>query len=260
MRKIACATLSCDGFKETHFRESFKKLPKIPIRYVEFNCWYPGDLTNKSIENINSKCEEKNLKPIAIYGTHFGGETRGEICKDVAHKIRMMEVAKAVGCHRIVATGLNGRPEGSLMSIISVLKEIVPMAEDMNINICLENHFNNTLEKIEDYREIFNCISSDHVGLCVDTGHFYASGVSLSKIVDIFENKINHIHLKDCKEKGKDNFVNYGEGEVDHFGFMKKVVDNGYQGFMTLELELKNKSEVVKQLKQAKKMFEPFTS
>lgn len=259
MRKISCGTLSCDGFENTHFKESFRILPKVPITYVEFDCWHPGDLTQQSINNIMENCEKTGINPIGIYSTNFGGKNQSDLCKDVAHKIRMLEVAKKVNCKRIVATACSGRPDWGLKNSILVLKEIVPMAEEYEINVCLENHYNNTFENIKDYYEIFSKITSDKVGLCVDTGHFDASNINLGKVASEFKDKINHIHLKDCKRSaGKYDFVNFGEGETDNFGFLEKMIEHNYNGYMTLELAFEDKSKVVEQLRIAKKIFKPY--
>jgi hypothetical protein len=34
---LACATISCDGFDDNDFRNSFRIMPDVGFKYIEFN-------------------------------------------------------------------------------------------------------------------------------------------------------------------------------------------------------------------------------
>jgi sugar phosphate isomerase/epimerase len=208
---LACSTLSCDGFGDNKFVQSLRKLPAIGYRYIELNCWQPSDLTPNNIRNMKRRCKEAGLEPIAVYGSSFGG-IGFEISKDVCHKIRMIDAAVELNCHRIVATGAKRGEKGGLESIITALKEIAPYAEERGVLVCLENHANNNLENIDDYKEVFSRIDSPNVGLCIDTGHFDAAGVSLDEVMEQLHEKVCHIHVKEAVQIGVEKFVRFGEG------------------------------------------------
>jgi sugar phosphate isomerase/epimerase len=147
----------------------------------------------------------------------------------------MIEAAAELGCRRIVATG-EDRETGNLEDAIAVLEMIVPFAEEKDVLICLENHAGNTFENIEDYTRIFSSVSSSHVGLCIDTGHFEAAGVRLQDVIDTFHDRINHIHVKENRQFGRKQFVRFGEGETDNAYVVERMLSYGYGGYVDIEL------------------------
>lgn len=131
---LSCSSLSCDGFGDHKFVQSLIVMPKIGYKYIELNCWQPSDLSPNTIRNLKRRCSEAGLIPSAVYGSSFGG-VKFSISKDVCHKLRMIDAAVELDCHRIVATGAKRGTEGGLESIITVLKEITPYAEERGVLI-----------------------------------------------------------------------------------------------------------------------------
>jgi len=155
---LACSTLSCDGFVDSGFVRTFEVAPRVGFRFVELNCWHPADYTPARIERIKAMSAETGLRPIAVYGSSFGGSNNHELSKDVCHKLRMIDMAGELGCRRVVATGGRRGTQGGLEAIITVLREIAPVAEERGILVCLENHANNNLQDIADYEHLFKAI------------------------------------------------------------------------------------------------------
>ena len=233
MIRLACATLSVEGFGETAFDKTFSVLPAIGYRYVEFNCWYPSALSPPMIRSLKERCDETGLTPAAI---HLNSGIGGNLIKDFSHKVWAMEAVCRLGAERIVTSGLDRSQGDRLAEVIASLRALVPAAEDMGIYICLENHKNNTLETLEDYRRVFDAIDSKAVGLCVDTGHFDASGVDMDALVDEFAPKVNHIHVKENRGKGEKRFTRFGEGTTDNHHVIRRMLSLGYEGYLTVEL------------------------
>ena len=232
MIQVAGATICFDGFEDTDFIHTFDKLPQTGIRFIEFNAWFPKNLTAAKLRDIKLRCERTGLVPAVLHGSGFGGS----LTKDVCHKLRMIDAANALGIRRISATGAGRGTEGGLAHIIAVLKEIAPYAQENDTLICLENHAGNNLEFIDDYQAIFDAVDSPSLGVCLDDGHFDASAVDMNALIDRFGLKINHIHVKENKGKGAVNFVCFGEGETDHENVIRRMAGLGYQGFVTIEI------------------------
>jgi sugar phosphate isomerase/epimerase len=233
MVRLACATLSVEGFSETAFDKTFSMLPAAGYRYVEFNCWYPSALSPLMIRSLKERCDATGLYPAAI---HLNSGVGGELVKDFSHKVWAMEAVRRLGADRIVTSGLDRSQRDGLGQAIASLRALVPAAEDMGMYICLENHKNNTLETIEDYRRVFDAIDSKALGLCVDTGHFDASGVDMDALIDEFSSRINHIHVKENRGKGEKRFTRFGEGTTDNQHVIRRMLSLGYQGYITVEL------------------------
>jgi sugar phosphate isomerase/epimerase len=255
--RLSCSSLSCDGFGDNKFVQSLIVMPKIGYKYIELNCWQPSDLTPNTVKNLKRRCKEVGLIPSAVYGSSFGG-IKNSISKDVCHKLRMIDAAVELDCHRIVATGAKRGEEGGLDSIIAVLKEIVPYAEEKGVLICLENHANNNLETIEDYEAIFAEIDSPNVGVCIDTGHFDAAGVSLDEVVDRLHHKVNHIHVKEAIQVGVEKFVRFGTGVTDNLRLIEQMLQHNYSGFISVEMALEDKSDIINDLKKPYTLFNQY--
>jgi sugar phosphate isomerase/epimerase len=200
-------------------------------------------------------CRTTGLLPSAIYGMGFGSDDNRELTMDVCHKLRMVDAAREIGCARIVATGAKRGTKGGLDAIIAALREIVPYAEQRGVLISLENHADNSLETIEDYDRIFSAVDSPNLGLCVDTGHFDASGVDLDAVIDHFGLKINHVHIKEAAAVGEARFVPFGEGVTDNNHVIERMIEQGYHGFVSLEYVALDMSHPLEHMKVPWEMF-----
>jgi len=56
--QLAIATICMDGFGDENFEPSFRMAPKIGVKNIEFNCWYPRTLTLEGIRSIGSRCQK----------------------------------------------------------------------------------------------------------------------------------------------------------------------------------------------------------
>jgi len=236
MIRLAAASLSFDGFGDNNFVKTFELAPQIGYKYIEFNCWYPSTLTPAKMCDLNERMSKTGLKAAAIHVGSFGGANRDDLAKDVCHKIRAMQCAKELGCRRISASGYDRGGAGGIEGIIESLKELAPIAEEMDVLICLENHAKNNLENIDDYRRIMDAIPSQHVGINIDTGHFDAAGVDMMRLIDEMGDRVNHIHVKENKFFGKKEFTRFGEGITDNYAVIEAMIERGYEGFLTVEL------------------------
>ena len=236
MLKMAVSSLSFDGFGDNDFMQTFAFAKEAGYQNVEFNCWYPQLLTSENIKKLKRRCEEADLRPISLHVTAFGGETNDTLTTNVCHKIRAIEAAVELGCRRVVASCMERGCAGGIEAVIEELKIIAPVAEEADVLLCLENHCNNVLENENDYQKILTEIPSSHVGICVDTGHFDASGVNIEQFINQFADRINHIHLKENNGVGVKKFCRFGEGTTDNAKIIRQLLDKGYTGYMSVEL------------------------
>jgi len=255
--ELAIATITCDGFGDENFEKAFAVIPRLPFKNVEFNCWYGRNLTPNGIRSIKERCRQHSLIPICVQGSSFGAS--GNVIKDVTHKLWNMEAARQLGCKRVKFTGARRGTEGGLDAIISVLKELAPAAEDMDMLVLLENHANNNLETIEDYDRIFSAVDSPKIGMCMDNAHFDGANVDLMAVVDRFHSKILHIDLKDTERKGIHKVVRYGEGVTDNAGVVEKMLGYGYKGYLLIEMAPPQNQQTLEQdLQKAYDLFHKY--
>ncbi|HXW03925.1 MAG TPA: sugar phosphate isomerase/epimerase family protein [Vicinamibacterales bacterium] len=229
--QIAIATIALDGFGDEYFEQAFRLVPQIGIKNVEFNVWFPRTVTPGGIAHIQEGCYRQGLKPVCLQGTAFGGN----VVKDVAHKIWLMEQIKGLGGRRVKFTGARRGDDGGLDTVIATLKAIAPAAEELDVLVLVENHANNNIETIDDYDRIFAAVPSRHVGMCLDMAHFDGANVDNFAVIERFHERILHIDMKDTAARGVHKVVNYGSGVTDVHGIVKKALERGYSGYLVIE-------------------------
>jgi len=229
--QLAIATICLDGFGDENFETAFEIIPQTDIKNVEFNVWYPRNITPSGLASIQERCYENGLKPISLQGTSFGDN----VLKDVTHKLWLMEKAKELGCRRVKFTGSGRGKAGGLENVIQVLKHLAPAAEEMDVLIGVENHANNNIENMEDYDRIFAAVDSSHVGMCLDMGHFDGANVDNFEVIERFHDKVVHIDLKDTRERGIHKVVPYGQGITKGEEIVRAMIDKGYSGYIVIE-------------------------
>ncbi|TFH04077.1 MAG: sugar phosphate isomerase/epimerase [Spirochaetales bacterium] len=236
MIRLACASLSFDGFGNNDFQKTFANVNEAGYRHLEFNCWYPETLIPAKMADIKGRCADKGVMPASLHVGGFGGEGREAVTRDLCHKMRAVDAAVELGCCMVSASGAGRGTAGGLHEIIDLLKLLMPYAEQHGVKVSLENHVGNNLEKIDDYERIFDAVDSANLGVCMDTGHFDAAAVSLDSLVDRLSSKINHIHLKENKGVGTKQFVRFGEGTTENTRIVERMIATGYSGYLVVEL------------------------
>ena len=253
--EIAIATIALDGFGDEYFQYTFDLLPKLPIKHVEFNVWYPRTITPSGIERIREGCARHGLTPICLQGTAFGGN----VIKDVGLKLWLMHQVKTLGGRRVKFTGARRGEDGGLETVITILKELAPAAEELDVLVLVENHASNNIETMDDYARIFDAIPSAHVGMCLDMAHFDGANVDNFAIIERFHERVLHIDMKDTATRGVHKVVNYGSGVTDVHGIVKKMLGHGYRGYLLIEQAPPlSRDSLLSDMERAYQMFKPY--
>ena len=82
--------------------------------------------------------------------------------------------------------------------------------------------------------------------------------MSLDAIVDRLANKINHIHVKEAAQKGEMRFVRFGQGVTENNRIIERLLDHGYEGYISVELAVEDKSNLINDLKVAYDLFSEY--
>jgi len=233
--RTAVATLGFDGFDDRDFADAFELLPRTGFTAVEFNCWYARNLTPAGIRSIAERAAAAHVTPVSLHLPGFHpGPSPADLARDAARWCWVIEAAQRLDARIVKATGASRGEAGGIESLELLLEQIVPVARDAGVVIALENHAGNVLEFAEDYERLLTRFSEPSVGLCLDSGHFAASGVDPVGIAERFRGRIVHVDLKDCAGPGKP-FVPFGEGVVDFSALLDVLERDGYSGYAVIE-------------------------
>ncbi|GAB2978971.1 sugar phosphate isomerase/epimerase family protein [Actinotalea caeni] len=246
---LSVATICFDGFGDEDFVPTFELAPRLGVRDLEINAWYGRNLTPAGVDGLLGRCRHAGLRPATLQVSPFDpGPESADLAREVARWLWLFEVAHRLGVDVIKATGARRDTRGGLAAVIELLGHVVPVAEQHGLTIAVENHVGNVLEHPEDYRRIFEEVPSGAVGMCLDTGHFVASGHDPAAVAREFADRVVHIDLKDCTGPGPGRFVRFGEGVVDFDAVLAQAITPAFGGYVVVELPLVDRATVIADL------------
>lgn len=120
---------------------------------------------------------------------------------------------------------------------LAALKELAPRAEEMKVNIGLENVWNKFLLSPLEMRDFIDRIDSPYVGCYFDVGNVLLTGYP-EQWIKILGKRIKKVHFKDFKRSvgTAEGFCDLLKGDVDWPGVMKAFRETGYEGPFTAEM------------------------
>jgi sugar phosphate isomerase/epimerase len=128
------------------------------------------------------------------------------------------------------------------MSYRRWLEERLPgLSERTGITVAIENmfpvrvggrgvtfHSNQDLDELEGLPD-----------LVLDTSHAAVAGHDLALVWRRFADRIRHVHLSDNAGRGWDSHLPPGEGILDLDAFLRALASDGYDGSLSLEVDLR---------------------
>jgi sugar phosphate isomerase/epimerase len=169
-----------------------------------------------------------------VYGAAFPTGSVAEAQAAASFRAQLFEVATKMGSPLVVITG-RPRTDTGLEPTIAGIKALLPLVENKPVRLALEPHYGSQIQFFEDYEAIFDQIRSPQVGITLDSGHFHSSGVDWKSLIQRYPERIYNFHVKD--HIGTQS-VPLGTGEIDLRGYIEELHAIGYDGPLTVELEV----------------------
>ena len=120
------------------------------------------------------------------------------------------------------------------------IRQLIPLAEKLNIIIAIEEVWNKFLLTAEDFVQFIDEFNHPLIQAYVDVGNMVHYGIPQHWIRKVGK-RIVKIHLKDYSRRSR-QFVNLGEGDVDWKEVRKAFSEIGYTGTATVELKAGNRN------------------
>jgi len=119
---------------------------------------------------------------------------------------------------------------------LEALIELAPVAEELKVNIAIENVWNKFLLSPLEMRDLIDKVNSPYVGSYFDVGNVLYSGFP-EQWIKILGSRIKKVHFKDYRHTGTlDGFVDLLSGDVDYIAVMKALDNAGYDDWVTGEM------------------------
>ena len=214
------------------------------------------DITAEECKKITDYAKSKNIgiRTLAT-GFHWGcslaSPDEAERQQALAFTRKYLQIAANIGAEAVLLipgyTRIAWDPSRPVVSYKTAwekatesLKELVVLAEQLNVKIALENVWNRFLLSPMEWKIFIDQFNSDYIGIYFDLGNCSIYGRPVDYI-ELLGSRIKAIHVKnfmpsDCAG----GLHGFGEdllqGEVDFAGVKEALIAMNYQGPLTAEM------------------------
>lgn len=129
-------------------------------------------------------------------------------------------------------------------------REFAARAADLGVKLAMENWFATNIMHLDHWKQIFEEVPAENFGLNFDPSHLLWQGIDYLKAVEVFKDRIFHVHAKDTEVlahklawlgnqsgRGWWRYCIPGYGEINWGVFIARLRDNGYNGTLSIEHE-----------------------
>ena len=198
------------------------------------------------LAELKSSLDDYGFDRVWAWG-HPDGLEGGKNDAMLSDMIEHISYAKAIGAKvmRVVGSSLLFRfePHGpQLEKLTKMFKEAVKVAEEMNIKMAVENHFDYDSDEL---LALIEDVGSPNFGITFDTGNFTRLLDEPVKAMEKLGKYVYATHIKDIKitpNTPADEWfffssVPVGDGYINIPQIAKMLVELDYQGLLAVELD-----------------------
>jgi len=127
------------------------------------------------------------------------------------------------------------------------------LCHDYGMKLVYHHHLGTVIEQEVHLHQLMESTCPDLVGLLLDTGHAYASGMCPIRLLKEYSSRVDYIHLKDVRnvilskaQQSNWSFLNAvkaglftvpGDGNINFEGIFTQIKENAYRGWLIVEAE-----------------------
>lgn len=215
---------------------------------------FPEDLTAAELTKLNEHLSQRKLKVCNLNSCilNAGGEPRNPSWIDedwhqrerrIRYTLDCLRLSAVMGVSQVSIDAGSGIPESMNYSeawdlFIAGMIRILPLAQKLGRKVLILPRPNGlvettgqTLALLKELKE-YDCLS-----VSFDVGHLFCAGEEPSQSWEELKQFVSHIHLEDAPETRLHRHIQLGEGAIDIVGFLNRVRDSGYDGYITIKLD-----------------------
>jgi sugar phosphate isomerase/epimerase len=247
---------STNAFKRYSLEDSIREIGKIGYTGVEILCdtphAYPPTFDNTQVKSVKEtitslRLQISNLNAFTLYAIgdvyHPSWIEDQEDLKEkrIQHTVNCIRLAKKIGAKNVSTEPGGPVPANAnryeLEKSFSVgLARVARIAEEEDVLVLVEPEPDLLIEDSHQFKKFMKNLSSDHIRLNFDIGHFFCVNEDPAELVYELSESIGHFHLADIASNRVHNHLIPGRGSID-FRRVFDAMDNiGYDGFVTIEL------------------------
>lgn len=224
---------------------------------VELALAFDGPLnmesTKEDMEKIKALAAEKGIELYSVasglyWQINYTSDKEENRKKAIEITKKQLQLANWLGAQSILvvpgAVGVDFEPGSEVIDYdvaydraLAALKELAPVAEELKVQICVENVWNKFLLSPLEMRDFIDKVNSPYVCSYFDVGNVLYCGYP-EQWIKILGSRIKKVHFKDYRKDpgGLNCFVDLLSGNVDYIAVMKALRAVGYDGWVTAEM------------------------
>ena len=238
--QIICASICYRGYGEDEVAATLQYGAAVGYQYMEIHgplTWSVEAVAAFGLPSVRSALSSSGLQCVGIYGPGWGGTDEEDTRKHARALADCVGLVEALGGDHVTSTGVGAQGDAQALARVTqcvrgVLDEMAPSSP---VRLCLEPHYGNVLQEPADFQKVLGGWDDPRVGLCVDTGHFHSAQVDTVGFIRQWGPRLYNVHLKDHLGTVS---VGIGRGEIDLAAMVAALREVGYQGGLTVELEV----------------------
>lgn len=245
------------SFQDMKYKDIFPLAKKTKYDGVELAMNADGEITpntsDKDLLKIKKMAQDNGIELYSLASGMLWDFWINDTDKKVREKAkelvkRQLEIAKLLDCKDILcvpgcvnAEWFNKDKiedyETAYNRCLEAFTELKDYAEELKINIALENVGNKFLLSPIEFRDFIDKIGSYYVGFYLDVGNLLQTGYP-EQWIKTMGKRLKKVHMKDYKSLGDCLGVNVDllEGDADWPKIMKALKDVGYNDYLTAEM------------------------
>lgn len=218
----------------------------------------PEDVKASHVAAMNECMERRKVKIInlgASSATALGSRNHPSWLEEdwmarekrIRYTLDALRLAATMGIPHVTTQA--GGPVPSTMTqseawrlFIASLQRVLPLARKLGVKLLIQAEPGFLIERPEKISEILAELENDDaLGVDFNVGHFYCAGVEPCDAWKLLMKHTRHIHLEDVPADRMHCHVQIGEGNIDIPGFLQCLEASGYDGYVTVKLDLQDK-------------------
>ena len=232
--------------KQLTTEDFLKRAKELGVDGVSLESCFIKSFDSEYLAELKSTLDGYGFDRVWAWG-HPDGLEGGKNEAMLTDMIEHISYARAIGAEvmRVVGSSLAFRfePHGpQLEKLTKMFKEAVKVAEELNIKMAVENHFD---FDSDEFLALIEEVGSPYFGLTFDTGNFTRMLDEPVKAMEKLGKYVYATHIKDLKitpNTPADEWyffssVPVGDGYVNIPQLVKMLNDLNYQGLLAVELD-----------------------
>ncbi len=255
--KLCCCTVC---FHDLKLDEALKNAAAAGFKAIELVAvpnWIHFTAGKDDSSALRALLEKHRLRMVALHAGGISCLSPKAANASVDYFEKAIALMKQFGARQLVFTGSPREKGGSLQNAVAALKRLSRIAEGEGVRVGLENHYKNWFETLADYDMLLGELIGPAIGITMDTGHFTSSRVDMSDLIEKHGRRIYHVHIKD--HVGTQS-VAIGAGETRNARHVAELARAGFEGFLSLELEVKDKENAPRYVAEARPLMQKWVA